>query len=417
MKPTRIELPAIQNWSCHGCSDCCRGQLLITLSPEEQQRLQQQHWTAADGVDPAAIMVPVGKGFRLGHQQDGACVFLDPAGRCRIHAKFGEAAKPLACRLYPLVIHPAGRKLVTGLRFSCPSAVANRGQPLSEQGREVQKLAALVVPANYTEGLPPPVAAGPPGEWPDFLRFVQWLDTTLAVADAPVALKLTRALRWLRAVEQGGFDQIGGAGADEILGALVQSATRNQANLPQPPEPPSGFGRLFLRMMVVEHARTTTVKDLASPGRYRLQMLWASLRFGVAGSRTPALRPGLKRVRFADIEQPFGPLPAAAEAMLTRFFRVKIQSLHFCGSAFHGRPLIAGFQNLALLFPVIVWLSRWLAISAGRSSVTEAHVAGAIAMVDYHHGYSADLPARVRLLSQREDIAKLCAWYGGGAKS
>jgi lysine-N-methylase len=118
MKSLRIEIPPIQNWSCHGCTDCCRNHLLVQLLPEDKQRIEKQGWTPADGVDPGSMIVAEDGQFRLGHQSDGACVFLDPSGRCRIHAKFGEAAKPLACRFYPLVVHPAGQKLVVGLRFS-----------------------------------------------------------------------------------------------------------------------------------------------------------------------------------------------------------------------------------------------------------------------------------------------------------
>jgi len=34
---------------------------------------------------------------------------------------------------------------------------------------------------------------------------------------------------------------------------------------------------------------------------------------------------------------------------------------------FYDRPLIEGFRNLALLYPVILWLGRWLArASSGR---------------------------------------------------
>ena len=197
MRTPRIELPTVQNWSCHDCSECCRGGLLITLTAEEKRRIEQQHWKAADGVDPQAAVVAHGGGFRLGHQSDGDCVFLDPAGRCRIHAKFGPEAKPLACRLYPLVLHPAGKKFIAGLRFSCPSAVANRGKPMTEQGAELQKLAALVMPAGHTEGTPPPVVSGPAGEWLDFLRFVRRLDLMLATGGVGVALKLMRALHWL----------------------------------------------------------------------------------------------------------------------------------------------------------------------------------------------------------------------------
>ena len=129
MKPQHIEIPTMQNWSCHGCTDCCRDQLLIAISAEEKLRIENQNWTMADGVDPSKMIVAGLNHHRLGHSANGACVFLDAAGRCRIHAKFGEAAKPLACRLYPVVIHPAGNKLVIGLRFSCPSAAANRGFP------------------------------------------------------------------------------------------------------------------------------------------------------------------------------------------------------------------------------------------------------------------------------------------------
>jgi lysine-N-methylase len=128
-----ISLPTIQNWSCHNCGGCCR-QHAIAITAEEHQRITAQNWTPQDGI-PAGRpifervgILPWSKWYRLGHQPDGACVFLDERGLCRIHAKFGEAAKPLACRIYPYAFHPAGRKVVVSLRFSCPSVAANRGR-------------------------------------------------------------------------------------------------------------------------------------------------------------------------------------------------------------------------------------------------------------------------------------------------
>jgi lysine-N-methylase len=411
MKASRIEIPALQNWSCHGCTDCCRGQLLITLTAEEKQRIEKQAWTAADGVEPSAIFVAHAGGFRLGHQSDGACVFLDSSGRCRIHAKFGEAAKPLACRLYPLVLHPAGKKVVVGMRFSCPSAAANRGKPLEEQRPDIQQLAALVVPTNYGQIPPPPVSSTPGIEWPDFLRYIKWLDVLLADSGASIGLKLIRALHCLRAAEKGGLDQVSGESADEILEALVRTSAQKLPTLPQNARPPGGLARLLLRLLVLEHARTVTVKDLKAPGGSRWKLVKAIFRFGRANGRTPALREGLASVKFADIEKSFGPLSASAEELLTRYFRVKVQSIHFCGRAFHDRPLIEGFRNLALLHPTIVWLSRWLAVSDQRTSLTDADLAKAISMVDYHYGYSPYLNWRVRLLEQRDEIIGLCNWY------
>jgi len=147
-------MPVGQNWSCRGCTDCCRNWLLVALSSGEKLRLEKQNWTAADGVKPSKLFVSQLGGWRLGHQADGACVFLDASGGCRIHAKFGEAEKPLACRLYPLVIHPAGKKLLVGLRFSCLSAVANQGRPLAEQGGDLVQLARLFLPEDYDK-IPP----------------------------------------------------------------------------------------------------------------------------------------------------------------------------------------------------------------------------------------------------------------------
>jgi lysine-N-methylase len=411
MKSSRLRMPSGQNWSCHGCTDCCRHHLVVPLSAAEAARLQQQGWTAAEGVNPSRMIVSGLGQPRLGHQPDGACVFLDAAGKCRIHSKFGEAAKPLACRLYPWVIYPAGRKVFAGLRFSCPSAAANQGQPLADHAADVTRLAAEVLPDDADQLPPPPVAAKPGLDWPDFLRFGQWLETTLAADPAPVALKLLRALHWLEKVERGYLDQISGEGADEILEALVRSAGEKLPALPSPAAAPSRFGRLFLRLMVLEHARATTVADrrLASPHRW--QLLAASFRFMAGSGRTPALREELKPVRFADIEQPFGPLPPGAEALLDRYFRVKVQSLQFCAKGYHDCSLVEGFRNLALLYPIIIWLSRWLALSAGRTQLVEADVLKAVSLVDYQYGFAPYVSWRTRLLHQRNDIVRLCGWY------
>jgi len=416
MKSFRIEVPPFQHWSCHGCTNCCRGGLLIHVTAEEKRRIEAQGWTPADGVDPNTMLVTQGDRFRLGHQSDGACVFLDESGRCRIHARFGEEAKPRACRLYPLAIHPAGKKLVVSLRFDCPSAVKNQGRPMSEQVPEIRRLAELVVPADYREGSPPPVLRASRLNWADFLRYVSYLDKTVADSNVPIALKLLRALLWLKAVEKAQFDQLSGSEADEILTVLSQSAGEKLSAMPENCPPPTRFGQLFFRMFVMEHARAITVSDMNAPGRYRAAMLWALLRFALAIGNVPALNSELKKIRFDAVEKTFGPLTPNCEALLTRFFRVKLQGLHFCGRAYYDVPLVEGFYNLALLLPVILWLSRWLAAGDQRSSLSEADVARAIAMADHNHGYSTKLGAqgsrwRVGRLAQRDDIARLCRWY------
>ena len=384
--------------------------MVIPLLAEDRARLEKQKWTLAEGIDPEKMVVGGLAQFRLGHQANGACVFLEPSGRCRIHAKFGEAAKPLACRLFPFVIHPAGQKLLVGLRFSCPSGAKNEGLPLAERAAEIPKLARLFLPDHVGDFPPPPVVTPPSLDWPDFLRFVRWLDRTLAT-EAPVAVKLLRCLHWLGAVERGRLDQITGEAADEILEALVAGAAEKIRAAPATAEKPSAFGRLFLRMLVLEYAQKATVadKDLRSPHRWKL--LGAAWRFARSSGETPVLRAGLGRVRFSEIEKSFGGLPPASEALLTRYLRVKVQSVQFCGRPFYQRPLFEGFQNLALLYPVIIWLARWLAASAGRAELSEADVLTAVSMADHQYGFVPYLSWRTRLLQQRNDIVRLCMWY------
>jgi len=384
----------------------------VPLSVMEKARIEQQGWTAANGVDPAKMIVAGLNTYRLGHQADGACMFLDEAKRCRIHARFGEAAKPLACRLFPLAIYPAGKKMFVGLRFSCPSAVANQGKPLADRAGEITRLAGEFFPEGWEQLPPPPVAATPGLDWPDFLRFAHWLEVSLAAENVPVALKLLRALHWLEKVERGYLDQIQGEGADEILAALVRSAGEKVPALPT--EPPSRFGRLFLRMQVLETAYVATVADRNVLSRQRWKRVAAAWSFASASGRTPALRAELQRVPFAAVESSFGALPPASEALLSRYFLVKVQSLQFCGKGFFDRPLVEGFRNLALLYPVILWLARWTAVSAGRKTLEEADVAKAVGWVDHQYGYVPYVSWRTRLLQQRNDVVRLCAWYGAG---
>ena len=155
-----LELPTIQNWNCQSCSGCCR-QHGIYITDEEHARIEGQGWTESDGIRPGQpLFVRMGgmlekKWWRLAHQPDGGCVFLNEDGLCRIHAKFGEDAKPLACRIYPYAFHPAGKKIAVSLRFSCPSVVKNVGRGVADQAKEVREIARQVVPEHATDALPP----------------------------------------------------------------------------------------------------------------------------------------------------------------------------------------------------------------------------------------------------------------------
>lgn len=417
-----LELPTIQNWSCHNCSGCCR-QHAIFITPEERARISAQNWTPADGVaagQPLFEEEPswpsLRRRTRLAHQPDGACVFLNEQGLCRIHAKFGEAAKPLACRIYPYAFHPCGERLTVSLRFSCPSVAANRGRSLLSQKRDLQELAQLVVPSTYRGAPPPPLTGRVTLDWPDTLRVNRALDESLAVEDIPVALKLLRTLSWVELLSQARFDKIQGKRLEELLALLREASLAEVTRLPDIPGPPSSVAQSQFRLLAGQYARQDTFASIDRSWRGRWRQLGHALQLARGRGNLPALHPDLKAIPCDQLEVPCGGLPAESEELLTRYFRVKIQGLHYCGAAYYGVPVVEGFWSLALVMPVVCWVARWRAASQDRDRLTAEDVVWALTIVDHQHGYSEAFGSwgfrrRVRNLAATGDLQKLIVWY------
>lgn len=419
MAKPQLELPIIQNWSCHNCGGCCR-QHLIEVTEEERQRILSQNWTSADGINQPVLVWHAGppwkKRYRLAHQADGGCVFLNEKGLCRIHAKFGEAGKPLACRIYPYAFHPSGKSFAVSLRFSCPSVVANRGKPVVQQLGEIRRIAEAVIPAGAEKSAPPLLTMRDRIDWSDLLAFNEALDHTLADPTAPLVVRIVRAVTWTTLVGQSSFDKLRGPRIRELIGLLMEAARIDVPGLPAKVDEPSPVGRLYFRTLVAQYARKDTVADLTAGLLGRWRLFRAILKFTRGRGNIPPLQPIFQSVPFDSLESEFGPLDAETDAILTRYFRVKIQGLHFCGPAYYDIPFVEGFHSLALMLPVTLWLARWLAVGAGRNRLTVEDVSTALTIADHHHGYSPALGqsaarSRVRWLTQSGDLNRLCLWY------
>ena len=227
MAGPRLELPVLQNWSCHNCGGCCR-QHLIEVTEAERQRILQQNWTAQEGVHQPVMQwhsgPPWRKRYRLSHTADGGCVFLDEKGLCRIHAKFGEAAKPLPCRVYPFAFHPSGKSFAVSLRFSCPSVVANKGMAVTQRSSELRRMAEEVIPRGAEKSPPPLLTRSDRVDWSDLLPFVEALDHTFADPTSPLVVKLLRAIIWTTLVGQSSFEKLKGPRIRELIGLLMEAA-------------------------------------------------------------------------------------------------------------------------------------------------------------------------------------------------
>lgn len=423
MSSPPLILPVIQNWNCHNCAGCCK-QHEIEITAEEKERIEKQRWDEDKSIpegQPVIIktgLSPTSKRYRLAHQSDGSCIFLNEQGLCRIHAKFGEPAKPLACQVYPYAFHPAGNQIAVSLRFSCPSVVSNLGKRVDQQTDEIKKIVDQVLPKRYKAPAAPGLTSKETLGWPDTLKVVGTLNQFFEMKDTRFLINLLRAISWVELIEQSRFETIRGERLDEFL-ELISQATAQEipGDRKLDRTAPSRLGGIQFRLLAAQYARKDTFADSSRGLTRRFSLLMSALKFTFASGEIPPLQDRFKSVPFSLLEASFGELPPECEKLFARYYRVKIQGLHFFGAAYYEIPFVEGFYHLALMFPAIMWIARWIAAGEGRSTLIPEDVNEAMSIADHHHGYSPafGMPhfrSRVRNLSRSQDIKKLISWYG-----
>src|SRR5262245_14959672 len=298
-------LPVLQKWDCRGCTDCCR-EYAVHVTDEERTRIEGQGWADDPAVGGRVLFEKAkGGGMKLAHGPDGACVFLDEAGRCRIHAKFGPEAKPLACRVYPFVLVPVGDHWRVGLRFACPSAAEDFGRPLSAHQTDLQAYANALerrenVAARSAD--PPPLQAGQAVTWSDLFRFAQALRQLVRDRSAPLERRLRKCLALAALCRKARFDKVNGPRLGEFLevvgNAIEAEVPADAAAVP----PPSWVGRVLFRQAAALYARKDTGRHRGISARGRVALLGAAWRFARGAGRVPRVHSLMPETTFDAAE-------------------------------------------------------------------------------------------------------------------
>lgn len=402
----------LQSWDCQGCANCCR-EYNVHLSDDERRRIEGQGWHKEPDLADVPLMVREGRGWRLNHR-DGHCVFLSEQGRCRIHERHGSAAKPFACRLYPFVLVPAGDQWRVGLRYSCPAAAQGQGRPLSQHISELRGYAAELEQREGMAGVavpPPALQRGQAVDWADLLAFTQALQNLLKDRRDPIERRWRKCLALAALCRQAKFEQVTGERLAEFLELLTTSLDAEVVADPRAVPAPTWVGRVLFRMGLAAHLRKDKGADAGLAVRGRTALLTAAWHFARGRGAVPRLHGLLPDTEFERVEAPAGPLPAAAEQVLERYYLVKVGSLQFCGPANFQMPYWHGLEALALTVPIVFWLIR----AFGELPREEA-AARALQIVDHPFGYSSLLGARrqrfaLNVLARRGELERLIAWY------
>jgi lysine-N-methylase len=409
-------LPVVQRWDCRGCGDCCKT-YHVRVTDAERARIEAQDWRADPalaGVEPLVWDRHVG-GYRLNHTPDGTCVFYGPDGRCRIHAKFGAAAKPMACRIYPFALVPAGDHWRVGIRFACPAAAANDGRPLPEHAGDCREYAGLLEAdaAAPPTGAPPELKPGQAVSWPDLLRFVKAITDVLAEPGTPIDYRLRKVAALASLCRKSRFEKVTGPRLREFLDVVTAALDDDVVPRAEDVPPPGWVGRTVFRQVLAVYARKDQGPNPGIAKRGRLTRIRAAWRFAMGVGPVPRLHGLMPETTFAAAEQPAGPLSKGSDALLTRYYRVKADSLQFCGPVNFHRTFWDGLDSLLLTFPAILWLSRVLTTAdRPRDEAVEL----AVRIVDDNFGFNKLLGSGRQLwatqtLAERGELAKLIAWY------
>lgn len=412
-------LPVVQHWDCSGCAACCRS-YTIPVTDEERARIEAQGWENEPDLQGVPYFLPDGRSFKLNHRDDGACVFLGADNRCRIHAKHGSEAKPLACRVYPFMLVPAGDHWRLGLRFACPAAAAGVGRPLADHLPEARDYAALLEAGSPAAKNAPPTPLQPKQTvpWVDVLRIATAIARILSDTEDTVERRWRRVLGLTAMCRRLNFDGGGdpkkavtGGRLSELLHVLSEAVEEETPDSPAEVPKPGWAGRVVFRQVAAVYCRKDHGAEKGSAQRGPAGRVLAALAFARGSGRIPKLSAPLADTTFSQAEAPAGDLSEAADAMLTRYYHMKVESLQFCGPTNFDLPFWDGLEALAMTFPAILWLSRVL-----DEPDRDAAIARALRLVDDNFGFNKLLGMgrqkfALKLLSGRGELAKLVAWY------
>lgn len=152
------------------------------------------------------------------------------------------------------------------------------------------------------------------------------------------------------------------------------------------------------------------VPDIADPISVRVAFSRADTKSMDSKAVTTAMP------TFSELENEFGGRNAEFDELFVRYFRVKLQGMHFCGPAFYDMTFIDGFRSLALMYPATLWVARMRAARDGRKVISLPDVQAALATIDHNFGYSPALGMaaaknRIKQLAKMQQISVLCSWY------
>lgn len=373
----------------------------MQLREEDLQRLSNQNWELRLG--ESVTMTLRGKPF-LKRRADGACVFLQANGKCRVHAEFGLHGKPVACRFFPFSLSPSSEASIAGLNFACQSVQESKGEALSTHRADLERMAGEA-PETVTATAMPLLSDSLRAR-PEEIEAVvslcgRWLESSLADSgQSPLRLRLEVLAWFAQMMGQATLDSVRGGRFCELVQTLLEQAPSEIALHPVA-QPPSINTRL-LRYCVFARTEDPAMDLIAGHGR--LRTIWRQLARSRAFQRNSGPVPATQGLPAgAWIETVTGsarlaesPDAVQIDDLYSRWLRARISGGRSWGSGFYGWSVTRGLLALMVDCACAAWLARCHAVACGRQSVTIDDARFGVGRVDRTSGRAPWLATEAR---------------------
>jgi len=384
----KIEIPAQLRWSCHGCGICCTAPD-APLTNAEAAHLETLAPQLLGPDEPFAEIDPANPDRQILAKCNGGCCFLAPDGRCLIHNHFGFSSKPLPCRQFPFFFVKTPDAIQTGILFTCPSAVENRGEPLEAQRSEIEAL----LRGDPEQGVEPASPLPLPETlylnenvelaWPDYLLIEQQLRAMILRPEWTIEEALISGSLWLGMLEMFLRQRQDGASVSDSIHYFSQAMEANQyeriLGIARRGRGSAALQRSFLGMVISFRNSLTRRRGIANviwtilssyarhftrTGRIRIVPLQAPLEYAKfkrvrMNANAPELQEILRRVIHHALERK----DLLRDGSVTR-----------------------GYGLLLIFYAMIRWYAMVLAAQRGSSVMERGDLVEGVSLAERYYG-------------------------------
>ena len=168
---------------------------------------------------------------------------------------------------------------------------------------------------------------------------------------------------------------------------------------------------MIFRSIGIEFARLHPHFRALPSWSQRIQLFNSFFRLVRGGGPLPEIQPPFPQARFEDLEHPLGQLDPSIDFPLTRLLEATSASFMYALTDRKGWSVVASIRGLVTLFPVGLWLLRW--VSHSREPTSEDMIQIVVAL-DRGQGFeplTGQLHRmRLQMLSSGE-LERIVVWY------